>query len=162
MNSLGDHNGRTVWFKGDPGPMVPKGAKSRKIMWKRQTDDQDYTNSKKAKKTSTDSTPKQKPAKKKENIKVKKEQATSKTQNASKGLKKGTKRATAPADKNKKPKTQGKRSLKVPPKAGTNRIKGQRVEKVIKTKRNPVTCRKSATKAKPQRKNSAARRRHTK
>ncbi|CAB1331753.1 unnamed protein product [Coregonus sp. 'balchen'] len=25
MRSIRDHNGRTVWFKGDPGPMAPKG-----------------------------------------------------------------------------------------------------------------------------------------
>ncbi|XP_016145763.1 endonuclease 8-like 1 isoform X1 [Sinocyclocheilus grahami] len=157
MNSLGDHNGRTIWFKGDPGPLVPKGAKSRKIMWKRQKDDHDYTDSKKAKKTRTDSIAKAKPVKKKENIKVKKENATSKTQNASKRQKKNTEKVNAaPADEN-KPKTRGKRSSKVPPKTGTNTIKSQRVEEEIKTKRNSVTCRQSATKAKPQRKRSGTR-----
>ncbi|XP_036391548.1 endonuclease 8-like 1 [Megalops cyprinoides] len=30
MKSVRDHNGRTMWFKGDPGPMVPKGSKSPK------------------------------------------------------------------------------------------------------------------------------------
>jgi len=29
MNTLFDHNRRTIWFQGDPGPMVPKGGKSR-------------------------------------------------------------------------------------------------------------------------------------
>ncbi|KAK2867340.1 hypothetical protein Q8A67_025457 [Cirrhinus molitorella] len=144
MNSLSDHNGRTVWFKGDPGPMVPTGAKSRKIIWKRQTDDHDYTDSKKAKKTHTDNTAKEKPAKKKDNTKVKKEIATSKTQNTSKRQKKGTKRATAEPEN--KPKTQEKKSSK-----------GQRVGKRIQTKRNSVTCRKSITKAKPQQKSSGRR-----
>jgi len=27
MNNLTDHNGRTIWFAGEPGPMVPKNAK---------------------------------------------------------------------------------------------------------------------------------------
>uniref|UniRef100_A0A3Q4AHT9 Endonuclease 8-like 1 n=1 Tax=Mola mola TaxID=94237 RepID=A0A3Q4AHT9_MOLML len=28
MKSIRDHNGRTMWFKGDPGPMVPKSIQS--------------------------------------------------------------------------------------------------------------------------------------
>ncbi|KTG45451.1 hypothetical protein cypCar_00008257 [Cyprinus carpio] len=136
-------------LEGDPGPMVPKGAKSRKIMWKRQKDDHDYTDSKKAKKTRTDSTAKAKPVKKEENLKVKKENATSKTQNASKRQKTNTEKINAaPANEN-KPKTRGTRSSKVPPKTGTKTIKSQRVEEMIKTKRNSVACRKSATKGMP-------------
>nr|XP_023408697.1 endonuclease 8-like 1 isoform X3 [Loxodonta africana] len=30
MSSLRDRHGRTIWFQGDPGPLVPKGGKSRK------------------------------------------------------------------------------------------------------------------------------------
>ncbi|KAM9586044.1 endonuclease 8-like 1 [Trichechus inunguis] len=30
MSSLRDRHGRTIWFQGDPGPLVPKGSKSRK------------------------------------------------------------------------------------------------------------------------------------
>nr|XP_032655667.1 endonuclease 8-like 1 isoform X6 [Chelonoidis abingdonii] len=30
MRSLHDGNGRTIWFQGEPGPMAPKGKKSRK------------------------------------------------------------------------------------------------------------------------------------
>uniref|UniRef100_A0A8D1URA3 Endonuclease 8-like 1 n=1 Tax=Sus scrofa TaxID=9823 RepID=A0A8D1URA3_PIG len=30
MNSLRDRHGRTIWFQGDPGPLAPKGGKSRK------------------------------------------------------------------------------------------------------------------------------------
>ncbi|MBN3314090.1 NEIL1 Endonuclease, partial [Atractosteus spatula] len=30
MKSLRDHNGRTMWFQGDPGPMAPKASKSPK------------------------------------------------------------------------------------------------------------------------------------
>ncbi|NWU62041.1 NEIL1 Endonuclease, partial [Pterocles burchelli] len=30
MSSLRDHNGRTMWFQGEPGPMAPKGQPSRK------------------------------------------------------------------------------------------------------------------------------------
>ncbi|XP_056120883.1 endonuclease 8-like 1 isoform X2 [Rhinichthys klamathensis goyatoka] len=158
MNSLTDHNGRTIWFKGDPGPMVPKGAKSRKNKWKIQKD-HDYTDSKKAKKTHAESIAIEKPAKKKDNIKVKKESATSKAQSGTKRQNKDTKRvSTEPADENKKSKKQGKRSLKVPPRTGTNKIKGQHEEELIKTKRNSVTCRASATKAKPKRRSSGTRR----
>lgn len=157
MNSLTDHNGRTIWFKGDPGPMVPKGAKSRKMKWKIQKD-HDYTDSKKAKKTHNDSTATKKPAKKKDNVKIKKESATSKAQSGAKRQKKDTKGvSTKPAEENKNSKKQGKRSSKVLPRARTNKIKGQRVEEVIATKRNSVTCRKSATKAKPKRKSSGTR-----
>lgn len=156
MNSLSDHNGRTIWFKGDPGPMVPKGAKSRKIKWKIQKD-HDYTDSKKAKKTHTESSAIEKPAKKKDNIKVKKESATSKALSGSKRQKKDTKRVYTEPDENIKSKIKGKRSSKVPPRTGTNKIKGQHVEEVIQTKRNSVTCRESATKAKPQRRSSGTR-----
>ncbi|XP_058398095.1 endonuclease 8-like 1 isoform X1 [Diceros bicornis minor] len=30
MSSLQDRHGRTIWFQGDPGPLAPKGGKSRK------------------------------------------------------------------------------------------------------------------------------------
>uniref|UniRef100_A0A8P0T9A7 Nei like DNA glycosylase 1 n=1 Tax=Canis lupus familiaris TaxID=9615 RepID=A0A8P0T9A7_CANLF len=30
MSSLRDRRGRTIWFQGDPGPLAPKGGKSRK------------------------------------------------------------------------------------------------------------------------------------
>uniref|UniRef100_A0A8D2GK49 Endonuclease 8-like 1 n=2 Tax=Theropithecus gelada TaxID=9565 RepID=A0A8D2GK49_THEGE len=30
MSSLQDRHGRTIWFQGDPGPLAPKGRKSRK------------------------------------------------------------------------------------------------------------------------------------
>ncbi|XP_023568488.1 endonuclease 8-like 1 isoform X2 [Octodon degus] len=30
MSSLRDRSGRTIWFQGDPGPLAPKGGKSRK------------------------------------------------------------------------------------------------------------------------------------
>ncbi|NXA72638.1 NEIL1 Endonuclease, partial [Thryothorus ludovicianus] len=31
MSSLRDHNGRTIWFQGEPGPMAPKGQRPRKM-----------------------------------------------------------------------------------------------------------------------------------
>ncbi|XP_034032335.1 endonuclease 8-like 1 [Thalassophryne amazonica] len=31
MKSVRDHNGRTVWFRGDPGPMAPTDSKSPKV-----------------------------------------------------------------------------------------------------------------------------------
>ncbi|XP_007947135.1 endonuclease 8-like 1 [Orycteropus afer afer] len=34
MSSLRDRHGRTIWFQGDPGPLAPKGGKSRKKKFK--------------------------------------------------------------------------------------------------------------------------------
>ncbi|XP_068168622.1 endonuclease 8-like 1 [Antennarius striatus] len=47
MKSVRDHNGRTMWFKGDPGPMVPKDSKSPKAKRRANKDDHDYTDKKK-------------------------------------------------------------------------------------------------------------------
>ncbi|XP_056307640.1 endonuclease 8-like 1 [Danio aesculapii] len=149
MNSLNDHNGRTIWFKGDPGPLVPKGAKSRRIVWKTQKGDHDYTDSKKAKRTHTDSIKKETSIKKTDNIKVQRKKESSKTQRGSKRQEKVTRIVKSEsADKKKQPKAGEKRSLKVPPKTGSNRIKGRRVKEV--NKNNSTTCKKSTTKAKPQ------------
>ncbi|XP_034541670.1 endonuclease 8-like 1 isoform X2 [Notolabrus celidotus] len=59
MTSIRDHNGRTMWFKGDPGPMVPKDAKSPRAKNKiKKEDDHDYTNKKKVTKSRSASTTK--------------------------------------------------------------------------------------------------------
>ncbi|MCI4381792.1 hypothetical protein PGIGA_G00256090 [Pangasianodon gigas] len=47
MNSVRDHNGRTMWFKGAPGPMAPRASKSPKA--KRKIKKDDYTDTKKEK-----------------------------------------------------------------------------------------------------------------
>ncbi|KAK2834459.1 hypothetical protein Q7C36_015160 [Tachysurus vachellii] len=47
MNSARDHNGRTIWFKGVPGPMAPKASKSQKA--KRKIKKGDNTDTKKEK-----------------------------------------------------------------------------------------------------------------
>ncbi|XP_075872557.1 endonuclease 8-like 1 isoform X2 [Nelusetta ayraudi] len=47
MKSVRDHNGRTMWFKGDPGPLVPKDAKSPKAKKRvKKEEDHDYTGKK--------------------------------------------------------------------------------------------------------------------
>ncbi|XP_036825267.1 endonuclease 8-like 1 isoform X1 [Oncorhynchus mykiss] len=58
MKSVRDHNGRTMWFKGDPGPMAPKDAKTKMIVKKE--DDHDYKGGKKVKKARSESTVKPK------------------------------------------------------------------------------------------------------
>lgn len=58
MKSVRDHNGRTMWFKGDPGPMAPKDAKIKMIVKKE--DDHDYKGGKKVKKARSESTVKPK------------------------------------------------------------------------------------------------------
>ncbi|XP_068595737.1 LOW QUALITY PROTEIN: endonuclease 8-like 1 [Brachionichthys hirsutus] len=47
MKSIRDHNGRTMWFKGDPGPMVPKDSKSSKAKRSANKDSHDDTEKKK-------------------------------------------------------------------------------------------------------------------
>nr|XP_040018905.1 endonuclease 8-like 1 [Gasterosteus aculeatus aculeatus]XP_040018906.1 endonuclease 8-like 1 [Gasterosteus aculeatus aculeatus]XP_040018907.1 endonuclease 8-like 1 [Gasterosteus aculeatus aculeatus]XP_040018909.1 endonuclease 8-like 1 [Gasterosteus aculeatus aculeatus] len=48
MKSIRDHNGRTMWFKGDPGPMAPKDSKAPKTKKRaKKEDDHDYTEKKK-------------------------------------------------------------------------------------------------------------------
>lgn len=32
MKNMGDHTGRTVFYQGDPGPMVPKGRPSKQLL----------------------------------------------------------------------------------------------------------------------------------
>ncbi|XP_049430261.1 endonuclease 8-like 1 [Epinephelus fuscoguttatus] len=64
MKSLRDHNGRTMWFKGEPGPMAPKDPKSPKAKKRaKKEDDHDYTQKKKARSRS-ESTSKKKGVKK--------------------------------------------------------------------------------------------------
>ncbi|KAL3061501.1 hypothetical protein OYC64_009632 [Pagothenia borchgrevinki] len=61
MKSLRDHNGRTMWFNGDPGPMAPKDLKSPKAKKRaKKTEDHDYTDKKKGAKGGSKSTPKKK------------------------------------------------------------------------------------------------------
>lgn len=59
MKSVRDHNGRTMWFKGDPGPMAPKESKSPKAKKRaKKVDDHDYTDKKKVAKSVKESTTK--------------------------------------------------------------------------------------------------------
>ncbi|XP_029010100.1 endonuclease 8-like 1 isoform X2 [Betta splendens] len=64
MNCLQDHNGRTMWFKGDPGPMVPKGSRSTraKILVKKERND-DNADKKKVARSRSESTLKKRPIK---------------------------------------------------------------------------------------------------
>ncbi|XP_035498127.1 endonuclease 8-like 1 [Scophthalmus maximus] len=64
MKSIRDHNGRTMWFKGDPGPMAPKDSKSPKAKKRaKKKDDHDYTD-KKVARSRSESTVKNKVVKK--------------------------------------------------------------------------------------------------
>ncbi|XP_061531894.1 endonuclease 8-like 1 [Phycodurus eques] len=64
MKSIRDHNGRTMWFKGDPGPMAPKDFKSLKTKKRTKKDDHDYNDKKKGARTQSESTGKKKTVKK--------------------------------------------------------------------------------------------------
>nr|XP_019934867.1 PREDICTED: endonuclease 8-like 1 isoform X2 [Paralichthys olivaceus] len=64
MKSIRDHNGRTMWFKGDPGPMAPKDSKSLKAKKRtKKEDDHDYTQKKKVARGGSESTTKKKAGK---------------------------------------------------------------------------------------------------
>ncbi|XP_030281912.1 endonuclease 8-like 1 [Sparus aurata] len=64
MKSVRDHNGRTMWFKGDPGPMAPKDSKSPKAKKRtKKEDDHDYTDKKKVAKSRSASSAKKKAVK---------------------------------------------------------------------------------------------------
>uniref|UniRef100_A0A1A8SKY9 Nei endonuclease VIII-like 1 n=1 Tax=Nothobranchius rachovii TaxID=451742 RepID=A0A1A8SKY9_9TELE len=59
MKTMRDHNGRTMWFQGDPGPMAPKGSKSPKPKKRvKKEDDHDYTEKEKAAESRCESTTK--------------------------------------------------------------------------------------------------------
>lgn len=59
MKSIRDHNGRTMWFSGNPGPMAPKDSKSPKAKKRvKKEDDHDYTEKKKAARRNSGRTPK--------------------------------------------------------------------------------------------------------
>ncbi|XP_029993373.1 endonuclease 8-like 1 isoform X2 [Sphaeramia orbicularis] len=61
MKSVRDHNGRTMWFQGDSGPMVPKDLKSPKAKKRvKKEDDHDYTDKKKVSRGRSKSTLKRK------------------------------------------------------------------------------------------------------
>ncbi|XP_069018172.1 endonuclease 8-like 1 [Embiotoca jacksoni] len=66
MKSIRDHNGRTMWFRGDPGPMAPKDSKSPKAKKRaKKEDDHDYTDRKKVAGSHSESTTKKKVVKQK-------------------------------------------------------------------------------------------------
>uniref|UniRef100_UPI003AB1094E endonuclease 8-like 1 n=1 Tax=Centroberyx gerrardi TaxID=166262 RepID=UPI003AB1094E len=61
MKSVRDHNGRTMWFRGDPGPMAPKDSKSPKAKKRAKKEgDHDYTGKKKVARSRPESTTKEK------------------------------------------------------------------------------------------------------
>ncbi|XP_070687066.1 endonuclease 8-like 1 [Pempheris klunzingeri] len=79
MKSVRDHNGRTMWFKGEPGPMVPKDSKSPKAKKRaKKEDDHDYTNKKKVSRSRSESTAKKKVIKQETATKTAKKDARAK------------------------------------------------------------------------------------
>ncbi|XP_076863633.1 endonuclease 8-like 1 isoform X2 [Brachyhypopomus gauderio] len=135
MNSVSDHNGRTMWFKGNPGPMVPKGLKSPKTKRKIQKDEHGHNCPKKGtKKKEAESNSKEK-QEKEPRAEMKDEGATvrrrgSRTRAASKsgldaeiaGDLTHADRATGQAGGPQKSRTRGTRSARGP--AGNTKVKG--------------------------------------
>ncbi|XP_062246797.1 endonuclease 8-like 1 isoform X2 [Platichthys flesus] len=83
MKSIRDHNGRTMWFNGDPGPMAPKDPKSPKAKRKvKKEDDHDYTQKKKVAKSRSESTTKKKVVKQETAAKTPKKEKDARPQEA--------------------------------------------------------------------------------
>ncbi|KAL6474258.1 hypothetical protein MHYP_G00178190 [Metynnis hypsauchen] len=149
MNSISDHNGRSIWFKGDPGPMAPKGSKSLKTKRRIKKSEDDYTDTKKAaKKKRTGSISNEKPVKKdpgtvKKVKDVSRKQSGTRRQNASKN-----RLHTEEAGENKIPKMHKKSNLTGPQTSkakSTRRSSGQ--ESNNKPKRTTRSQKKSSTEA---------------
>ncbi|KAG9281019.1 endonuclease 8-like 1 [Astyanax mexicanus] len=124
MNSLSDHNGRTIWFKGDAGPMAPKGSKASKTKGKIQKREHEYTSAKGAKRKQTASVSKEKPTKKaagtvKMEVDEPKRRSSTRRQNGNK------KRADTESDQNKKPQTLRKSSSPGPQASRTRSTRRQ-------------------------------------
>ncbi|XP_056596369.1 endonuclease 8-like 1 [Triplophysa dalaica] len=149
MKSIRDRNGRTMWFKGDPGPMAPKG-KIRNVGGKRkvQKSDHDYTDSKKAKKKRAGDVANKKPVKRKEIKNIKEETKTSRSQRCLKRQKNDEK--AIDVEETKRPNTR---------RSGTAGTMGQNKKQVIEsqTPNKAATYRKRTTKGKSKRKSSQGR-----
>ncbi|XP_036431935.1 endonuclease 8-like 1 [Colossoma macropomum] len=149
MNSISDHNGRTIWFKGDSGPMAPKGSKSLKTKRRIKKSEHDYTDSKKAaKKKRTGSISNEKPVKKdpgpvKKVKYVPRRQSGTRRQNASK-----KRLDTEAAGENKIPKTRKKSNSTGPQTSKAKSTRRQSVqESNTKPKRTTRSQKKSSTEA---------------
>ncbi|XP_060933055.1 endonuclease 8-like 1 [Limanda limanda] len=83
MKSILDHNGRRMWFKGDPGPMAPIVSKSPKAKRKvKKEDDHDDTQKKKVAKSRSESTTKKKVVKQESAAKTPKKEKEARPQEA--------------------------------------------------------------------------------
>ncbi|XP_039988899.1 endonuclease 8-like 1 isoform X2 [Xiphias gladius] len=99
MKSIRDHNGRTMWFKGDPGPMAPKDSKSPKVKKRlKKEDDHDYTDKKKLARSPSESKIKEKAVR---------QETAAKTQKKEKDVR--------PKEAGSKKKTQKAREVDTPP-----------------------------------------------
>merc|ERR1712086_380668 len=98
MENLVDHNGRTMWFSGPPGPMIPTNSKSRgkrtskKKENQLETDDHDYS-PKKAKKAAKGSKKAANGSVKEENSSVEADIQPVKTENGTKKAANSSKKA---------------------------------------------------------------------
>ncbi|XP_033491054.1 endonuclease 8-like 1 [Epinephelus lanceolatus] len=126
MKSLRDHNGRTMWFKGEPGPMAPKEPKSPKAKKRaKKEDDHDYTQKKKARSRS-ESTSKKKGVKKETKTRTPKEGKDSRPKEAGAKRRKAEKSPKVNTPQHEKRSTARRRkSSSVEPTAGTQRRSGR-------------------------------------
>ncbi|XP_026221359.1 endonuclease 8-like 1 [Anabas testudineus] len=91
MKSVQDHNGRTIWFKGDPGPMVPKDSKSPKAKKRvKKEGDPEHTDKKKVKTNQRQKVIKQETPKKEKDTRLR--EAGSKTRKTERTLEVSTPR----------------------------------------------------------------------
>ncbi|XP_062402918.1 endonuclease 8-like 1 [Sardina pilchardus] len=139
MKSIRDHNGRTMWFTGDPGPMAPKVTKSPKAKKRLKKEDHDYTDTKKGakrKRTET-STKESKVAKPANSTKTPTAQKRpSRRQSVSKGPKSTQEEQVIHSKENGKPKGRRKSSTSV---AQSQTGKAKRTKGSQRTPKDPST-----------------------
>nr|XP_046250236.1 endonuclease 8-like 1 isoform X2 [Scatophagus argus] len=120
MKSLRDHNGRTMWFKGDPGPMAPKNSKSPKAKKRaKKEDDHDYTDKKKVARIRTASTTKKKADKQETVTKTPKKEKDARVKEA--GSKRGKMEVKTPQQEKRSAARRRKSSSAEPTAAGPQR-----------------------------------------
>ncbi|XP_063053463.1 endonuclease 8-like 1 isoform X2 [Engraulis encrasicolus] len=172
MKSIRDHNKRTMWFKGDPGPMAPKDPKTPKVKAKAtkrvKKEDHDYTDTDKAakkKRTKSSSTKESKVKAESSTKAVKVERRVPRRASASKPSRSIQKEEEAEdhhAKENAKPKgrrkssTSARRTSSVVVKRGRGSQNGREEAKTPQSDKTRTRRRNSSTTAEPQRRSGRA------
>ncbi|GAA6221375.1 endonuclease 8-like 1 [Lates japonicus] len=126
MKSIRDHNGRTMWFKGDPGPMAPKDSKSPKAKKRvKKEEDHDYTDKKKLAVSRPESSKKKKVVKQETMLKTpKKRKGACKEAGSKRRKKENTQEVNTPPCE-RRPAGRQRKSSSAEPTSGSQRRSGR-------------------------------------